>query len=196
MPRYAAMLRGVSPTNCSMPALRRCCETLGFRDVETVLASGNVVFTSRVRSQQMIERMIERGTQKHLGKPFLTVVRSIEDLQALVEHDPFARKRVPPSMKRVVTFLRAWPGRQKVLAPLRGAQVVTVRQREVFTAYVRQPGDAAFMELIEKSFGTHLTTRSWDTVVRIVRVGLAARPPAKPSSRSTRRAPAPRPGRA
>lgn len=42
--RYAALLRGVSPMNARMPALKAAFEAAGFTDVRTVLASGNVVF--------------------------------------------------------------------------------------------------------------------------------------------------------
>ena len=47
MPRYVAFLRGVSPMNAKMPELRRCFENAGFRDVRTLLSSGNVVFSTR-----------------------------------------------------------------------------------------------------------------------------------------------------
>ena len=46
MRRYAAFLRGVSPTTASMPELRQSLEAAGFTDVRTVLSSGNVVFTA------------------------------------------------------------------------------------------------------------------------------------------------------
>ncbi|MGC4085554.1 MAG: DUF1697 domain-containing protein [Vicinamibacterales bacterium] len=42
MPRYVAFLRGVSPTNASMPDLKRAFERAGFTDVKTILSSGNV----------------------------------------------------------------------------------------------------------------------------------------------------------
>jgi hypothetical protein len=47
---------------------------------------------------------------------------------------------------------------------LQGARVLAVEGHEVFTAYVPQPGNPAFMHLIEKTFGKDVTTRTWDTV--------------------------------
>ncbi|MBU6441240.1 MAG: DUF1697 domain-containing protein, partial [Betaproteobacteria bacterium] len=44
MTRYLAFLRGVSPVNASMPALRAAFEAAGFGQVRTVLGSGNVAF--------------------------------------------------------------------------------------------------------------------------------------------------------
>ena len=56
MPRYVALLRGVSPMNAKMPELRRCYEAAGFTNVATVLASGNVVFDSRSSSEAAVQR--------------------------------------------------------------------------------------------------------------------------------------------
>jgi hypothetical protein len=39
MPRDAAFLRGVSPMNAKMPALKRAFEAAGFTQVETVLVA-------------------------------------------------------------------------------------------------------------------------------------------------------------
>ena len=46
MPRYVALLRGVSPMNAKMPELKRCFEDAGFGNVRTLLSSGNVAFDS------------------------------------------------------------------------------------------------------------------------------------------------------
>ena len=51
MPRYAALIRGVSPMNCSMPKLKKAFEASGFGDVRTVLASGNVVFDAQLEKR-------------------------------------------------------------------------------------------------------------------------------------------------
>src|SRR6185295_163584 len=109
MPRYVAFLRGVMPTNCKMPELKSAFEAAGFTDVKTVLGSGNVVFSARAASETTLERKAEAAMKKRLGRSFPTIVRSVEDLQALLEADPFASYRLKPNSKRVVTFLRETP---------------------------------------------------------------------------------------
>ena len=47
MRRYAALLRGVSPSNAKMSDLKKAFEAARFTDVKTVLSSGNVAFTAR-----------------------------------------------------------------------------------------------------------------------------------------------------
>jgi uncharacterized protein (DUF1697 family) len=45
-----------------------------------------------------------------------------------------------------------------------GARVLNVVGREVFTVYMPSEKGPVFMRLIEKAFGTNVTTRTWETV--------------------------------
>jgi uncharacterized protein (DUF1697 family) len=165
MPRYVAFLRGVSPLNCKMPQLKRCFEEAGFSNVKTILSSGNVVFDSSARSEAAVERKAEKAMEQSLERSFYTIVRSTAHLQELLNTDPYARHRVPKNAKRVVTFLReARDPRMKLPLTADGASVLCVVGREVFTAYVPSSEGPVFMKLIEKAFGTDVTTRTWDTV--------------------------------
>src|SRR5258708_1938466 len=109
MPRYAAFLRGVSPMNLKMPALKAALQAEGFTEVRTLLSSGNVVFATRRAAETAVERKVEAAIEKHVGKKFGAIVRSIADLQGLLDADPFTAFRLPANSKRVVTFLRAAP---------------------------------------------------------------------------------------
>ena len=170
MPRYAAFLRGVMPTNAKMPDLRRAFEKAGFTEVRTVLGSGNVVFSARAASDVALQRKAEAAMQEHLGRTFATIVRSIDELQALIAADPFSKHRLPPESKRIVTFLREAPTRALPRLPEQdGARILQVSGREVFTAYVRTPKGPVFMSLIEKTFGEDVTTRTWDTIKKVAR---------------------------
>jgi uncharacterized protein (DUF1697 family) len=170
MPRYAAVLRGVMPTNAKMPALKAAFESAGFTDVKTVLGSGNVVFTARKATEASLERRAEAAMARQLGRAFPTIVRSVEDLQAIVAADPYADFPVSRGAKRVVTFLRAAP-KAKLALPveLGGARVLCLRGREVYSDYLRTPKGPVFMTLIEKTLGKEITTRTWDTVVKLAR---------------------------
>src|SRR5262245_35631712 len=116
MPRYVAFLRGVSPTNASMPELKRCFEKAGFGNVKTVLASGNVVFDARAAADASIERKAEASMAGALGRSFYTIVRPLDTLRALLEADPYARFALPTNAKRVVSFVRE-PITQKLALP-------------------------------------------------------------------------------
>jgi len=169
MPRYVAFLRGVSPMNAKMPALRACFEQAGFADVRTVLSSGNVVFDATSKTEAALERKAESAMQASLGRVFRTQVRSVAYLQALLDGDPFASFRLHAGAKRVVTFLHEAPERPLALPVAKdGARILALQGREVFTAYVPVPGNPVFMVLIEKTFGKDVTTRTWDTIRKCV----------------------------
>jgi uncharacterized protein (DUF1697 family) len=165
MPRYVAFLRGVSPMNAKMPELKRCFEQAGFTNVKTVLSSGNVVFDARKASDATLQQRCESAMQAELDRSFRTIVRPVDFLQALLAKDPYAPFKVSPQAKRVVTFLRDVPAKKLTLPIERdGARIVCMTEREVFTAYVASDKGPVFMSLIEKAFGTDITTRTWDTV--------------------------------
>jgi uncharacterized protein (DUF1697 family) len=151
--------------NAKMPELKKCFEAAGFTDVKTLLSSGNVVFRAPAAPPASIERKVEAAMKETLGREFLTIVRSLDALRAILDSDPYAAFRLPPASKRVVTFLRAKP-KLKVALPVAsdGARILCVKGSEAFSAYVPGPRGPVFMTLIEKTFGVEVTTRTWDTV--------------------------------
>lgn len=165
MPRYVAFLRGVSPMNAKMMELKHCFEAAGFTEVKTVLGSGNVVFSARAKSETALARQAEAAMAKQLSRTFYTIVRPVSVLRDLVEADPFAAFDLPSTAKRVVTFLGA-PHQAKLTLPIEteGVYILTMHGREVFTAYVPDPRGPVFMTLLEKMFGSKVTTRTWETV--------------------------------
>ncbi|PYP98094.1 MAG: hypothetical protein DMD38_01500 [Gemmatimonadetes bacterium] len=170
MPRYAAFLRGVMPTNCKMPALKAAFEAAGFTDVKTVLGSGNVVFDARSSSEQLLQQKAEAAMQDRLGKAFMTIVRSIEQLRKVLATDPYKPFNVSPKAKRIVTFLRGRPtAKIKLPVELDGARILALKDGEIFSAYLPNPKGPVFMTLIDKTFGKDVTTRTWDTVAKVAR---------------------------
>lgn len=168
MPRYAALLRGVSPMNCKMPALKKAFEAAGFANVRTVLSSGNVVFDAPAASDAAIAKRAEAAMAERMGRSFLTIVRRVDALRAIIGADPYRKRAFPAHAKRVVTFLR----QERAKAPelpieLDGATILAMKDGEIFSAYVPSPKGPVFMALIERTFGKEVTTRTWDTVKRL-----------------------------
>jgi uncharacterized protein (DUF1697 family) len=173
MRRYAAVLRGVSPMNAKMPELVGAFEAAGFRDVKTILASGNVNFGSRTSSLVKLQASAEAAMQARLGRSFLTIVRELSELELLLRSDPFARFGQRAKEKRVITFLREPPAQIPKL-PLRlgQARILGIEDRTVFSSYVPNAADGpAFMKLIERTLGKEVSTRTWETLQKVVRAG-------------------------
>ena len=165
MTRYVAFLRGVSPMNAKMPELKCAFEAAGFSNVRTVLSSGNVVFDARSASQSLLEGKLESAMQDSLVRSFHTIVRRADFLRGLLEADPFAAFALPPGAKRIVSFLRE-PSTVRPAFPIEsdGARILGVTGLEVFSVYVPSDKGPVFMKLIEKTFGSNITTRTWETV--------------------------------
>jgi len=156
--------------NAKMPALKAAFEAAGFTEVRTILSSGNVVFGAHTASESSLQRKAESAMHQHLGQAFLTIVRPVDALRELLASDPYRRFDLGAGAKRIVTFLRERPTeRMKLPLELHGARILTIKDREVFSAYLPSPKGPVFMTLIERTFGKEQTTRTWDTVAKVAR---------------------------
>lgn len=170
MPRYVAFLRGVSPTNLKMQDLRSALEQAGFDEVRTVLSSGNAVFNCDEQAGVALAQRVELAIARRVGRVFPVMLRSAEALAALLRSDPYAPYGLPAHAKRVVTFLKT-PMPSRLPLPLTEGAATVIHQigAEVFTAYIPGPDGPVFMKLIQRAYGTEVTTRTWDTVARCAR---------------------------
>jgi uncharacterized protein (DUF1697 family) len=106
--RYVALLRGINVGGKSlirMADLRECVEGLGYDDVSTFIASGNVLFGTAVRDVAKLESAIERALERRFDLPIAVVVRSRADLGRVVKAIP-QRWIGNDSMRVNVAFLR------------------------------------------------------------------------------------------
>ena len=159
--------------NLKMPVLQGALEEDGFTEVKTLLSSGNVVFSGRRMTDSAIEKKVVATIENNTGKTFGVIVRSIAELEALLDAEPYQHFRLPAGSKRVVTFLRKEPEKKLELPPARdGARIWTVRGRDALSSYVQNDKGPVFMALIEKTFGKDVTTRTWDTVRKVVKAGV------------------------
>ncbi|MFI5028117.1 MAG: DUF1697 domain-containing protein [Solirubrobacterales bacterium] len=112
MSRQVAFLRGVNlgkSRRVKNEALREAFEQLGFDDVATFRASGNVVFDGRGRAAELRAR-IEAGLAEALGIEIMVFLRSGGEVGAIAAHEPFeARKMRPSAGKLQVALLAANP---------------------------------------------------------------------------------------
>ena len=123
-------------------------------------------FDARKASNARLAARAEAAMLAGLGRRFDAVVRSQEELQALLAADAFAQHALPKDAKRVVSFLRE-PGKAPTPAlPVEqdGARILQRIGAEVYTFYTPTPKGPVFMQLLERHFGKDITTRTWDTV--------------------------------
>jgi uncharacterized protein (DUF1697 family) len=109
MPRYAAFLRGINVTGTRIKADALCAPfgALGFENVASFRASGNIVFDAPRESAPALARRIEQQLDSELGlSKAVTFVRTAAEMRKLAEHEPFPSKDVAASKGKVqVMFL-------------------------------------------------------------------------------------------
>jgi uncharacterized protein (DUF1697 family) len=169
MPRYVAFLRGVNPMNAKMSELKRSFEVAGFSDVRTLLSSGNVVFDARTATENALRKKAEKAMQETLGRSFGTFIRTATHLQELIAADPFADFPLTANDKRVVTFLDEPVADIALPIELDGARILKIIERTALSAYTPSPKGPVFMKLLERTFGSNITTRTLDTVKKCVK---------------------------
>jgi uncharacterized protein (DUF1697 family) len=116
--RHAAFLRGINVGNRRVTGQELCVpfEALGFRDVASFLASGNVVFdTDDTDDTGGLEPRIEAALGESLGYPVETFVRSTAEVARIVTRRPFTTEELAASAGKLqVTFLRRTPAATEV----------------------------------------------------------------------------------
>lgn len=151
--RYVALLRGIMPMNPNMKGerLRDVFEGLGFKNVHTVIASGNVVFDSTGTDTSALESKIERELPLKLGFKSTTIIRSRTEIEVLVERDPFKGVTDEKPNYLVATFFK--DRRPELCTTLR----------------LDESGTPDFMATLEREHGKEMTTRTWKTVHRVLK---------------------------
>jgi uncharacterized protein (DUF1697 family) len=97
MPRYVAFLRGINlgKRRVAMSRLKALFEELGFGDVATFIASGNVIFSCAARDGAALEKRIAKHLHGALGYEVDTFVRTAEEVAAIAGRKPFVEDGQP-----------------------------------------------------------------------------------------------------
>lgn len=177
MNRYAALLRGIMPSNPNMrnEKLRGVFEGLGFEAVGSVLSSGNVVFGSAESDAAALESRIQKALNTELGIGGGTIIRSREELRALFDSDPFPGLTHARGTYLTVTFLkdRAAATAPDSLPAELATAVRIVGYDEAAAAVLAVIDNTAsttpnHMAWLETVYGKDITTRTWLTVQKVL----------------------------
>lgn len=174
---YAALLRGINVGGnklLKMADVKKAFEDLGFREVKSIGASGNIVFTHSSQDLMELAKAVETGLREKFEMPISVIVRPIEFLRELVQSDPFQGLKVTPETRLHVTFFNA-PARPRnhiaipYNSPTKIFRIVKLTEAELFTVVDLSTGGSTVdaMAFIEKEFGKNLTTRTWNTIAKI-----------------------------
>ena len=172
-PNLVALLRAINVGGhvVRMDELRRVFESLKLRNVETFIASGNVLFEGAVRDAAQLERRIERALAQALSYDVGAFIRSIDELASVAAYRPFGNGE-PAGSKLSVVFLKSSPD-QALRRNIEALRVATddfhVNGREVYWLcrggrMSESPVGARFGKVL----GTNGTMRNVTTIRKLV----------------------------
>jgi uncharacterized protein (DUF1697 family) len=176
--RNVALLRGInlgSTNRVSMSHLRELVAGLGYQDVETLVQSGNVVFSGGDSADDAAAR-IETALREATGLDVPVIGRSGRELAAVVKRSPFAAEIDDPRFHHVV-FLERVPDaglaepvdRERYLP-----ETFAIDGREVYVLYPNGAGRARLTHAFwERRLGVKATARNWNTVQRLAEMTAA-----------------------
>ncbi|MGA7439107.1 MAG: DUF1697 domain-containing protein [Luteibacter sp.] len=135
MTAYIALLRAVNVGGTGklpMTELKAMCEAEGFEGVKTYIASGNVVFTSRLK-EKAVKTALEARLADYAGKPVGVMVRTAAEMAAVLAANPFPDA---PGNRVVAIFLDEAPPKDTLAAARHQAsEEIRLGKREVYVRY-------------------------------------------------------------
>jgi uncharacterized protein (DUF1697 family) len=174
MPRQVALLRAINVGGriVRMAELRTLFEELGFANVETFIASGNVIFDSRVTNGQRLEQQIARHLKAALGYEVAAFIRTIAEMAVIAAYRPFpAADLRADGASLYVMFL---PGplsrtrRRDAEALSTPQDALHVRGREIYWLARRKlTGTLVDGAALAKAIGAPTSMRNMNTVRKI-----------------------------
>ncbi|MBA2270985.1 MAG: DUF1697 domain-containing protein [Chthoniobacterales bacterium] len=174
MPRYIAFLRAINVGGrvVKMERLRQIFESLDLGDVETFIASGNVVFTSAVKDAGRLEKKIEQSLQSELGYEVRTFLRSDAELVKITEHEAFEGAGELPEVRLFIGFLSEVPTAAAAARLVEASTDIDqfhLSGRELYWRCRVNSSDSPFSgPKLEKTLGMPTTLRNVNTVRRLV----------------------------
>jgi uncharacterized protein (DUF1697 family) len=177
MTKFVALLRGINVGGnkiVKMDDLKKWFATLGFKNVKTILNSGNVIFESADDDEAALGKKIADKLKKELGHEVGIQIRSIEEIQELADRNPFKKIKITPETRLYITFLVDKPKSKLKIpytSPEKDFRILEVTHREICSVVDLNLGRGTVeaMGILEKEFGKNITTRNWNTIGRILK---------------------------
>jgi uncharacterized protein (DUF1697 family) len=175
MPKYIAFLRAINVGGhtVKMDHLKTLFEKIGFVNVETFIASGNVVFETKSKSVNALKIKIESELYKQLGYQVITFIRSKEELKELIEYKPFKESELNnPNNTLYIGFFDSAPSKENqnsVFAMQDSSNEFNFHSTELYWLCRKKFSDSGIDgKKLEKALGMSTTFRNSTTIRKMV----------------------------
>ncbi len=170
--RYAGLLRAVNVGKRQVPMarLRGLLEELGFTDVATLMASGNVVFSTDRTDVAALEGELAAAIEADFGFPVPVLIRSAEDLDRVIAANPFPEAlEIEPKFLHVAFASEAVPADayrdidRSVFEP----DDFAVGTHEIYLWFANGAGRSKLSVDVPETKDIVFTARNWNTVLKL-----------------------------
>jgi len=144
---------------------------MGFFNVETFIASGNVIFETTSKDVDALIKKIEKRLKESLGFEVAAFLRSDSELAEIANYKPFPKSQIVSAVALNVAFLSAPLDAKlkKMLMALKSdIDDFHVHGREVYWLCLKKQSESTFSNaMLEKTLGVKSTLRGLNTVRKI-----------------------------
>jgi uncharacterized protein (DUF1697 family) len=174
MPKYIAFLRAINVggRNVKMEVLRELFSGMSFSNVESFIASGNIIFDSPSTDRAALEQKIEAGLKAGLGYEVDTFIRTPAEVAEIADNYPFNLDEWDPQECTLYVGFIAIPpntgAEEALLAHASDSDAFHVEGREVYwLSRITQSRSTFSGARAEKILGMPATFRNVNTVKRL-----------------------------
>jgi uncharacterized protein (DUF1697 family) len=142
---------------------------MSFENVETFIASGNVVFELKTKNVESIKKKLETELERSLCYRVATFIRTTKELKEISENKPFKESDLNDAQNYLyIGFLDNHPGKEsqkKVLALSDKANEFHFHNKELYWLCRKNFSDSGISgKTLEKALGTETTIRNSTTI--------------------------------
>ncbi len=172
MTSFIALLRAVNVGGTGklpMTELKAMCESAGFRYVRTYIASGNVIFESKL-DEGAVRKALEKRLLAYAGKPVTVLVRTAAEMAEVLAKNPFPNT---PGNRTMAIFLDAAPP-LNALESISGRvdEEVGLGRREIYVVY----GANMARSKLKIPAAKNGTARNMNTVAKLAALAAESKP--------------------
>jgi uncharacterized protein (DUF1697 family) len=174
MTKFIAFLKAINVGGhtVKMDHLKKLFEKMGFENVETFIASGNVVFETKSKGMDAIKKKIEKELEKSLGYKVSVFIRTTKELKEISEYKPFEEsKLINKNNSLYIAFLDNPPSQENLLKT-KGLQdkanEISFNNKELYWLCRKNFSESGLTgKTLEKTLGMETTIRGFTTVKKI-----------------------------
>lgn len=172
--KYVAFLRGINVGGhhkVPMKELKVALQKLNLQNIVTLLNSGNIIFEATPQDIEHLQEVISVQLEKTFGFSVPTILRTAYSIMELLRSDPFDGIELTKDLRFYVSFLGAdsdvqisfpWYSEDEALKIIEKIDLALVSVVDVSVSNTPKA-----MNNIERYYGPNITTRNWNTILKI-----------------------------